>query len=187
MSEAHGAPMEERPLATRLEEAETLKTLGNDQYGKKNYAVAVTHYIDAISRLPARIDDGPGPEGEEGNEGGDDGGAPSASEAEGTEASTSATDAPRTPAEPARTITLEEHLLSDQTIQLRVKLYANLAACHLKLVRCATHAGTIRRHDQSKHRRYADRLTQCSPKSRTMSRRCIAVRSRTKSSAAGRT
>lgn len=137
MSEAHGAPMEARPLATRLEEAETLKTLGNDQYGKKNYAVAVTHYIDAISRLPARIDDGPGPEGEEGNEGGDDGGAPSASEAEGAEASTSATDAPRTPAEPARTITLEEHLLSDQTVQLRVKLYANLAACHLKLVRRA--------------------------------------------------
>lgn len=192
MSEAHGAPMEERPLATRLEEAETLKTLGNDQYGKKNYAVAVTHYIDAISRLPARIDDGPGPEGEEdneggGNEGGDDGGAPSASEAEGAEVSTSATGAPRTPAEPVRTITLEEHLLSDETIQLRVKLYANLAACHLKLVRRGTHTGTIRRHHQSKHRRYADRLTQCSPKSRTMSRRCIAVRSRTKSSAAGRT
>lgn len=144
MSEAHGAPMEERPLSTRLEEAETLKTLGNDQYGKKNYSVAITHYIDAISRLPARIDDGQGQEGEEeGNEGGDQGGASSVSKTEDAEASTSTTDAPPKSTEPTRTITLEEHLLSDETIQLRVKLYANLAACHLKLVRRTTHAGTI--------------------------------------------
>lgn len=41
-------------FATRIEEAETLKVLGNDQFGKGAYAVAINHYNDALHRLPLR-------------------------------------------------------------------------------------------------------------------------------------
>ncbi|WFD32539.1 hypothetical protein MSPP1_003587 [Malassezia sp. CBS 17886] len=86
------------PLSTRLEEATTLKALGNDQFGKKMYSAALNHYMDAVARLPARV--------------ADDGGEDESG---------------------IRSVTLDEHLLFDSVLQLRVKLYANLAACHLKL------------------------------------------------------
>ena len=41
-------------FATRIEEAETLKVLGNDQIGKGANSVAINHYNDALHRLPLR-------------------------------------------------------------------------------------------------------------------------------------
>ncbi|WFD24637.1 hypothetical protein MEQU1_003340 [Malassezia equina] len=34
---------------------------------------------------------------------------------------------------PANSVTVDEHMLQGQVVELRVKIYANLAACHLKL------------------------------------------------------
>lgn len=126
---AHGAPSE-APLATRLEEANALKALGNDQYGKKNYAVAITHYTDALARLPPRPDEASA-EADDDAEAGDE--APADGEAKLTEVDESEP----VGSTPVHTVSLEEHLVFEEVGQLRVKLYANLAASHLKLVRTA--------------------------------------------------
>lgn len=49
---------------------------------------------------------------------------------------------------PENSVTVDEHMFKDDIVDLRVKLHANLAACHLKLVRCKDLTlGTIpRRH-----------------------------------------
>lgn len=124
---AHGAP-NEAPLATRLEEANALKALGNDQYGKKNYAVAITHYTDALARLPPRADDASA-DADADAAAGEDGRADD--EAKVTEVD----DDEPVGSTPVHTVSLEEHLVFEEVGQLRVKLYANLAASHLKLVR----------------------------------------------------
>lgn len=126
-SAAHGASSDPSavPLATRLEEANTLKALGNDQYGKKNYAVAITHYTDAIARLPPRPDDVPDDAPEEEPE----------EEPDAPQEISAAASEPQDASVPAQSVTLEEHLVFEEIGALRVKLYANLAACHLKLVR----------------------------------------------------
>ena len=126
---AHGAPSE-APLATRLEEANALKALGNDQYGKKNYAVAITHYTDALARLPPRPD-------EASAEADDDAEAGDEAQADGEAKLTEVDESEPVGSTPVHTVSLEEHLVFEEVGQLRVKLYANLAASHLKLVRTA--------------------------------------------------
>ncbi|WFD00294.1 hypothetical protein MYAM1_003042 [Malassezia yamatoensis] len=120
ISEAHGAATQEAPLGTRLNEAKALKTLGNTQYEQKKYAVAVSHYTDAIAQLPPR----PLSEQEEKQEGG-----------EKLDAIEEIDDAEAERIAEQQTISLDDHLLFEEVAQLRVKLYANLAASHLKLVR----------------------------------------------------
>ncbi|WFC95799.1 hypothetical protein MBRA1_002453 [Malassezia brasiliensis] len=122
---AHGAP-NEVPLATRLEEANALKALGNDQYGKKNYAVAITHYTDALARLPPRPD-AASADADADADAGD--GARADDEAKVMEVG----DDEPIGSTPVHTVSLEEHLVFEEVGQLRVKLYANLAASHLKL------------------------------------------------------
>lgn len=36
---------------------------------------------------------------------------------------------------PENSVTVDEHMLKDDIVDLRIKIHANLAACHLKLVR----------------------------------------------------
>lgn len=44
----------DRPLDALCDEAELLKDRGNEQFSKGQYAVAITHYKDALVRLPSR-------------------------------------------------------------------------------------------------------------------------------------
>lgn len=132
------------PLATRVEEAETLKALGNDQFGKKQYALAVTHYTDAVARLPPRAPD--------------EGAAGDVGEAEDAAV-----------AGEGAAVTLEEHLLFSTVAELRVKLYANLAASYLKLVRYATNS-------RSTMKKRSTPARKCLRKSPTISKRCIGER-----------
>ena len=120
---ASGAEMDV-PLVTRPNEAKTLKTLGDDQYGQKKYAVAVTHYTDALAQLPPRpSDDAPEdkPVREESN---------AIEEVDDVEA-----EEIKKELEQKQSISLEDHLVFEEVGQLRVKLCANLAAAQLKLVR----------------------------------------------------
>jgi len=107
----------EKSLATRLEEALALKVLGNDQYERKKFAVAITHYKDAIMRLPPR--NGTASEADEpdnvmkGKE------AVRDADQFGQQEDINKTDNP---------------LLQSEVTDLRSKIYTNLAAAHLKLV-----------------------------------------------------
>ncbi|WFD44204.1 tRNA-dihydrouridine(16/17) synthase [NAD(P)(+)] [Malassezia psittaci] len=119
-NEAKGVAIQDAPLAARLNEAKTLKTLGNTQFEQKKYAVAVTHYTDALAQLPPR----PLSEQEEDQQG-----------SEKHEAIEEIDDAEADRIIEQQTISLDDHLLFEEVAELRVKLYANLAASHLKLVR----------------------------------------------------
>ncbi|WFD04784.1 hypothetical protein MVES1_000108 [Malassezia vespertilionis] len=105
----------------RLGAAHSLKAQGNDEFAKANYAKAISFFLDAIAQLPPR----PETNLEEKELGADD---------TADEHST----ATHTPPEVMETIlteavSLDGHLITSEIVELRVKLFANLAASHLKL------------------------------------------------------
>ena len=112
------------PLLTDMFRANRWDYVFTTQHRKgvepQKYAVAVSHYTDAIAQLPPR----PLSEQEEKQEGG-----------EKLDAIEEIDDAEAERIAEQQTISLNDHLLFEEVAQLRVKLYANLAASHLKLVR----------------------------------------------------
>lgn len=49
----------EVPVDKLWEEAESLKSQGNESFQKTQYAQAITHYKDALLRLPPRVEKNP--------------------------------------------------------------------------------------------------------------------------------
>lgn len=47
------------PVDKLWEEAESLKSQGNESFQKTQYAQAITHYKDALLRLPPRVEKNP--------------------------------------------------------------------------------------------------------------------------------